>query len=290
MLFMTIFHTLPLGTWISEAQPDAASALEEGKILYLPKLRFNLNEEELPFLSDKYSDGKAKNISFNPMTAKIKGTLHKSEILKTILIRYSQSAATLIKTLIPEYTSALQIGKTSLRPVEIQGRKSASPRKDDTRLHVDAFPSNPNQGKRILRVFCNIHPTGKPRIWRIGTPFEQVAKKFLPQVPTQLPFSGKLLKTLKITKSLRTPYDHLMLHIHDKMKQDETYQASVPFTEVAFPAPCTWIVYTDAVSHAALAGQHVLEQTFYLPSHSMLNENKSPLKILERLTGKRLVS
>ena len=34
-------------------------------------------------------------------------------------------------------------------------------RKDDSRLHVDAFPSRPNRGERILRVFCNVNPDAR---------------------------------------------------------------------------------------------------------------------------------
>jgi hypothetical protein len=42
------------------------------------------------------------------------------------------------------------------------------------------------------------------------------------------------------------------------------------------------------VSHAALSGQHVLEQTFYIPVSSMLDPTQSPLHTLEKLSGRRL--
>ena len=54
-------------------------------------------------------------------------------------------------------------------------------RADDRRLHVDAFPSRPNYGERILRVFTNVNPDGEPRVWRVGEPFEAVARRFLPR-------------------------------------------------------------------------------------------------------------
>jgi hypothetical protein len=37
-----------------------------------------------------------------------------------------------------------------------------------------------------------------------------------------------------------------------------------------------------------MAGQYQLEQTFLLPVDAMLDESRSPLRILERLTGRRL--
>ena len=59
---------------------------------------------------------------------------------------------------------------TSYRPFEVDQRK-LSWRRDDTRLHVDAFPSNPIGEKRILRIFRNINPDGQPRHWRVGEDF-----------------------------------------------------------------------------------------------------------------------
>ena len=60
-----------------------------------------------------------------------------------------------------------------------------------------------------------------------------------------------------------------MLQIHDRMKKNIDYQARVSFQEINFSANSTWIVFTDQVSHAALKGQYLLEQTFYLPTHAM---------------------
>ncbi|MFN7098363.1 MAG: Kdo hydroxylase family protein, partial [Gammaproteobacteria bacterium] len=190
--------------------------------------------------------------------------------------------------LLPHYATNLITGRTSYRPVEIKGRPS-SYKKDDKRLHVDAFPATPVQGKRILRVFCNINPHQQPRVWHLGEPFSQVAAKFLPGITTPKPLQAKLLKLFKLTKSLRTPYDHYMLNIHDNMKKDIIYQQQVDKIRMDFPPSSTWITYTDITSHAALNGQYLLEQTFYLQPESMLDQNKSPLRILEKMTGSTLV-
>lgn len=290
---MSILYTLPHGDWNACPDGSAAQSLEEGKILFFPNLTFAMKQEELALLSPEYSDANAKNISFNPLTQKVRG-LHAAKqdaeaLFENLLSRYCQQTQQFIKSLIPNYASALEVGRTSFRPVEIKGRQAASYRKDDTRLHVDAFPANPNQGKRILRIFCNINPEGNVRNWRTSASFEQVAETFLPQVSPQFFLLRYILKWLKITKSERTPYDSIMLNFHDTMKKSMAYQNSVAYTEINFPAQSTWIVYTDSVSHAALAGQYVLEQTFYLPVHAMHNENRSPLKILEKMTGKILV-
>ena len=53
-------------------------------------------------------------------------------------------------------------------------------------------------------------------------------------------------------------------------------------------AGTTWVAFTDQVSHAAMAGQYQLEQTFLLPVDAMMDENRSPLRVLERQFGRRL--
>src|SRR6185437_16347158 len=101
------------------------------------------------------------------------------------LRRYHERACVLMNAICPQYRGKLKPGFTSFRPAEIAGRTS-SWRKDDSRLHVDAFPSRPLQGLRILRVFTNVNPTA-PRQWRVGGSFEDVAKTFLPHIGQPFP-------------------------------------------------------------------------------------------------------
>src|SRR5262249_10297623 len=68
------------------------------------------------------------------------------------------------------------------------------------------------------------------------------------------------------------------------------YQERAPQTAFDFPAGSAWVVFTDAVSHAAMAGQYQLEQTFLLPVDAMADPASSPLRALERLRGRALIS
>jgi hypothetical protein len=72
------------------------------------------------------------------------------------------------------------------------------------------------------------------------------------------------------------------------MKADVAYQSDAPRTAFDYPAGSTWMAFTDQVSHAAMAGQHQLEQTFLLPIDAMSDPERSPLRVLERLKGRRL--
>lgn len=289
-----ILEPLDITSWQGPFSPEivakAADALETGKLLYAPQLPFELSDAESRFRSPDCLDGKSKNISFRPDSGVLRGTRfrgsERNELLG-MLQRYYTQASDVLKALLPAYGDHLRPGFTSFRPVEIGGR-ATSWRHDDTRLHVDAFPSRPMQGLRILRVFTNVNPQ-TPRIWRVGEAFERVAAKFLPRVRPPLPGSSWLLYRLRIVKGRRSGYDHFMLGIHDQMKMDQGYQAQVPQAEVAVPPGATWACFTDSVSHAAMSGQFAFEQTFYLPVSAMKDPERSPLRVLERLVGRALV-
>jgi hypothetical protein len=290
---MEILEPLAITSWqgpfSSEIVARAADALENGKLLYAPQLPFDLSEGERRFLSPGCLDGKSKNVSFRPGSGILRGTrcqgAERDEML-AMLRRYYGLASGLLRALCPEYDNHLTPGFTSFRPAEIAGR-TTSWRQDDTRLHVDAFPSRPMQGLRILRVFTNVNPQ-QPRIWRVGERFEQAAANFLPGIKPPRPGTASLLYWLRIVKGRRTEYDHFMLGIHDRMKADDSYQTDVGQTQLAIPPGTTWICYTDSVSHAAMSGQFAFEQTFYLPVSAMKDPGRSPLRVLERLVGRAL--
>jgi hypothetical protein len=278
------------GQPMSEAvQAELTAALEHGKAVTMPGVGFPIQPAEAALLDPRIL-AKAKNVSYNPANGSVGGTSctgEEAEVLRQFIARYSRLAGELVASLFPCYAGKMRLLRTSFRPAEIAGRKS-SWRKDDTRLHVDAFPSQPTNGNRILRVFCNVNPVGKPRVWRLGEPFEDVARRFLPGIGRPFPGSALVLRTLGITKSLRSEYDFIMLKLHDAMKADDAYQGSVGQTPVLFAPGTLWICYADSVSHAAISGQHQFEQTVSIPLAAMQDPGRSPLRILERLRGRAL--
>jgi hypothetical protein len=94
---------------------------------------------------------------------------------------------------------------------------------------------------------------------------------------------------LRKTKKLRTEYDHLMLQLHDNMKLDEDYQKNAPQLTMPFPAGSVWVCFSDHTLHAAMAGQYMMEQTLHLQPDSQYDPSQSPLAVLQRLTGRKLV-
>jgi hypothetical protein len=265
-------------------------ALEGGFAICLPQLPFRLNEDEKQFLSQRWSDQKSKNISLRPKGGLrgAQGSEVDLEALRAMIQRYADQSTQLVSALFPDYVPHLITANTSFRPFEVDGRVS-SYRKDDKRLHIDAFPSNPTQGTRLLRVFNNINPDGRPRVWRVGEPFEDMARKFLPKASKMWPGQAWLMRYLGITKRERTPYDQLMLQLHDLVKADMDYQRNAPQQTVNLMPGTTWIVFSDQVLHAAMSGQYMMEQTFHLPANALYQPETAPLRVLERMTDSVLI-
>lgn len=278
----------------AEQRAQALKALEGGSVLVLPHLPFVLRSEEEKFLSPNWSNGKAKNISLRPRPSgqdEFKGAQGSPEdlmALQAMVQRYREQATSLVQHLFPAYLPYLREANTSYRPFEITARQ-VSYRKDDTRLHADAFPSNPTCGTRLLRVFTNINPDGVARNWRLGEPFAEMAAKFLPGTQPLWPGQSWLMHKLHITKRPRTEYDHLMLQLHDHVKADLDYQTNCRQLHIDFAPGTTWVVFSDQVLHAAMSGQFLMEQTFHLPVDGLAHPELSPLRVLEKIKQRALV-
>lgn len=291
---MSAVHACDLSVWTPEAPADGGAAgrrlLESGGILFFPNLRFPLEANEERFLDPRWSDGRAKNVSLETDGDSLIGAAasrRELEELRALLSRYRDASCRLARALFPGWAHALRSARTSFRPVAAAGRPSTW-RNDDTRLHVDAFPSRPTRGVRILRVFSNVNPRGLPRTWRIGEPFADVARRFLPRLARPLPGSARLLHLVGATDARRAPYDHMMLRLHDAMKRDSEYQRTAPQETFEFPAGSTWTCFSDQVSHAATSGQFLLEQTLHVPVEVLEDPRLSPLRTLEALAGRPL--
>jgi hypothetical protein len=267
---------------------QAATALERGMVVLFAREQFQLQPSERNLIAQGVAGGAAKNISYDPATESVKGTeapAPERQTLAAMMRRYSDFTEALVLAIAPGYRAGLRRGRTSFRPNQIAGRET-SWRKDDRRRHVDAFPSTPTGGDRILRVFTNVDQHGTERRWRVGPDFETYAKSFLPQVSSLLPGAAALFAAVGITKARRSLYDQMMLGLHDAAKRDIKWQKTAPAEEIAFAPGQSWMVFTDQVPHAALSGCNALEQSFYIDPSALISPALAPLAILARLTGK----
>jgi hypothetical protein len=278
---------------VGHGNPAWIAALEAGKVLYFPDFAqhgFAPQKEELALFREDIRDPKTRNISLSA-SGELKGVVGDDgtrALMAGMIGRFRAQAEGLLGNLVPRYGEHLRRGATSFRPAVVQNRVQ-SWRADDRRMHVDAFPSRPNYGERLLRVFTNVNQEGEPRVWRVGEPFEDVARRFLPKAKPYSAWQAKALNMLHVTKSLRSEYDHLMLQLHDGMKSDLDYQKNAPQVTFKFPPGCAWVCFSDQTSHAVMAGQYMMEHTLQLSPMHQYDKDASPLAILTRIKGHALV-
>ena len=274
----------------AHSRPEWTAAVEAGKVLYFPRLGFAVQPEEQALLREDTLAPKSRNVSLGAdgVLKGAAGSAQDQQALAAMVGRFRQQALQLVDDLLPEYKGQLRVAPTSFRPKQVETR-AQSVRADDQRMHVDAFPSRPSYGERLLRVFTNLNPHGVPRVWRVGEDFETIARRFLPQAKPYRLWQAKLLNAVHATKSLRSEYDHLMLQLHDLMKFDEQYQKNGTQVTVPFPPGSVWVCFSDQATHAVMSGQFMMEQTLYLPPGKEVDPQASPLAILTRLMGRPLV-
>jgi 3-deoxy-D-manno-oct-2-ulosonic acid (Kdo) hydroxylase len=271
--------------------------LEGGNILFFPQTPFAFPDDDLKFLlSRKQTDASFhKNIAYRPAEDRITG-LDKSagpeiDRLRAIVAGYSQRSTQFLAQLLPPYAGKWKLDFASYRPLEEEGRPARLRARNDL-PHVDAFPTRPTNGDRILRLFTNINPA-QNRVWITSQTFDVIGPQFaqmigLPQKQSGNPvakvFRG-IANAAHLPGANRSPYDDFMHRCHNAMKEDGAFQGNCPTQRWEFPPHSTWIVFTDFVSHAVLQGRYALEQTFIVSRDAMVRPEKSPLRILENLAG-----
>ncbi|HLK59625.1 MAG TPA: Kdo hydroxylase family protein [Chthonomonadaceae bacterium] len=276
--------------------------LEQGNILLLSPTPFLPSEADCEFLrAQKQTDsGTHKNIAYKPHLNKITGAdtnAESAERMRRILATYSQGALDYMARLFPDYARQWKVDYASFRPVEEQGRKLPVRHRNDL-MHIDAFPTRPTHGGRILRAFTNLHPT-RDRVWGTSAPFEELAKRYaqdagLSQVSGPLAETRRRIAQLGKLVGLHVPnrsaYDEFMLRFHHYLKTNADFQQNGQTQTAVFPPGSTWITFTDQVAHKAASGQYAIEQTCIVPFSAMLFPDLAPVAVLERMAGRKLVS
>lgn len=280
--------------------PEAQSLceqLEHGEIVLFRQAPFSLPGEDRKFLLSRTAAESRfhKNISYRPATGVIHGSADSSdrEKLLDVMQRFSRAASDFVSQLLVPYAGKLRLDFASFRPLEEEGRDLPLHKRNDL-LHVDAFPTRPTRGGRILRIFVNINPAAG-RVWNVGVPFHSFVPELVGSRQLQPPQRGKAAQILARAASQiglpiadRSHYDEFMLFLHDWLKENAGFQKDSPKREIVFPSGCCWMVYTDGVPHAVMSGQFALEQTFIIPFDALVVPEASPLRVLESATGKKL--
>jgi hypothetical protein len=273
------------------------ASLERGEVIYYPACPFPLPEgDDRRFLLEQRLGGRVhKNISYDPHTGKAAGFRRDSdaqaERLRQLLAAFARSATHWLANTLPGYAASWRLDRVSFRPEEEATRRLRLTARNDL-LHVDAFPSRPTNGYRILRLFVNVNPT-EPRVWATSEPFGKLLERFgaAAGLPTpEHPGWGRrlgrqVLRLLRPGRPRRSAYDAFMLRFHNFLKAQDDFQERGPKRFWSFPPGSTWLVFTDTASHAALRGRFALEHSYFVAPQALVLPDESPAALLERACG-----
>jgi hypothetical protein len=287
----------------ADFRSDFRSVLERGDILFFPDGGFEIPATVRTALMGATQDARGfhKNIAYKPNLDKVSGLTGEAEAVKQAMHEYSRRALEFMGRILPDYARAWKVDYASFRSIEERGRELPPTKRNDL-LHVDAFPTRPVFGDLILRCFTNVNQT-QAREWVTSDPFAMLAPREadnagLAQFANA---AGSSLHQLRrsVTKALartgmpvvdRSPYDAFMLHFHDWLKENQEYQEKCAKYRFNLPPGSTWLVFTDMVPHAVMAGRLALEQTVIVSRDSLFNPLRAPSSILERMTGRTLTA
>ena len=282
---------------------DFRDVLERGDILFFPDGGFEIPASARTALMGATQDARAihKNISYKPNLDRVSGLENKAEAAGVLpaMREYSRSALEFMARILPDYARGWRVDYASFRSIEEKGRELPRNKRNDL-LHVDAFPTRPVFGDLILRCFTNVNPD-QSREWVTSDPFATLAPDVAKSagLETYAHAAGSLLDKLRrsMTRTLshaglplvdRSPYDAFMLHFHDWLKGNGDYQANCAKYHFDLPPGSTWLVFTDMVPHAVMAGRLAMEQTVIVARRSLANPFRAPSAILEKIAGREL--
>jgi hypothetical protein len=271
--------------------------LERGEVIHFPVSPFPLprGDDHRFLLEQRLASRAHKNISYNPHTGTASGCRlqgpEQAGRLRHLLAGFAEEVRRWLARTLPRYARSWQRDRVSYRPLEEATRKLRVTARNDL-LHVDAFPSRPTQGSRILRVFANVNPT-EPRVWMTSDPFAKLLARYgreagLPGNPATglvRRLGQGVLKLFIPNRRRRTVYDSFMLRFHDFLKKNDDFQEHGPKRFWHFQPGSAWMVFTDTASHAVLRGRFALEHSFFISPQDLALPAESPPALLEQVCG-----
>jgi hypothetical protein len=275
-----------------------AERLERGEVVFYPSWPFPLSPADRAFMLEQRLASRAhKNIAYDPHKQRASGFLRRSpeqaNRLRDVLAAFSECATRWLAATLPQYAADWHLDRVSLRPEEEATRKLRLKARNDL-LHVDAFPTRPTNGARILRLFFNIN-LSEPRVWVTSEPFPVLLARYGDRAG--LP-SGRLnwfqdlrervLRVFRLTRH-RSSYDAFMLRLHDFLKANDDFQHRCPKKLWHFPPGSAWLAITDTASHAVLRGRYALEHSYFLDPKTLALPDESPAALLERACGLKVL-
>ena len=254
--------------------------LERGEVVFLAEAPFALptGADHAFLLAQRGGSMARKDINFDPRTGKATGFSRESEAqeqrLERVLGEFGRAAGAWLREALPLYAEGVEADRISFRPEEEATRRLRQNARNDL-LHIDAFPRRPAQGRRILRLFANIHPT-EPRVWVTSDSLPC----FLPRVRDQVARATSWWRRFADFVDGRSESDRFMLRLHDFLKASHDFQRHGTRRLWSFPPGSVWLVMTDGCTYAELRGRYALEHSFFVRPEVLARPDLAPESLL----------
>lgn len=297
-------------TFTDKQLSDGASiteALESNHIVFFPSSPVPLPDEAtLRYLRTGLPARlKLKNISYHPEVDRItgfEGDGSTAQRLTLILKEHLSGVTAFLRAKVPHLADDWTIGTCSVRPIEEHGR-NLKPHASNELVHVDAGAYGATDGDRILRFFVNFNDH-EDRVWATQGPIERIVDRFgreaglldpegrlawrLTKGPKDRALSGLVQGLAHLNPLARvldtSPYDRAMRRLHNYMKDNAAFREDRrDYEELRFPPYSAWMVFTDGVSHASLAGQFAFVTTIIVRRRRMKYPQFAPFNVLMAL-------
>ncbi|MFO0930028.1 MAG: Kdo hydroxylase family protein [Gemmataceae bacterium] len=273
--------------------PDALEArLERDEVVLLPSAPFPLPfGDDLAFLLRQTVAGPAhKHITFDPQGGELTGFARSDDDgqparLRGVLAAFSVGVTRWLYEALPRYRGGVEPDRVSFRPEE-EATRPLRPNARNDLLHIDAFPTRPARGRRLLRVFVNLNPN-EPRVWATSEPLPRLLERHGARMRAiggaWLDRVGDgLLDLFRPRLARPTAADRQMRRLHDYLKANHEFQERSPRRLWRFPPGAAWLAMTDGCCYAELRGRHALEHSFFVAPAVLLYPDRAPAALLAR--------
>lgn len=294
---MTVDVETSAGHAIRDAEPSFSVRLERGEIVYFPACPFDLfHQDDLDFLTQqKLGGGLHKNISYDPAGCRASGYLTRSRQqrrrLRGLLKGFSERATTWLAGLLPRYAASWRLDRVHYRPEEEATRILRDMARNEL-LHMDAFPTRPSRGDRILRLFVNLNDR-EPQTWVTSDTFGSLLEQFGRQagLPHQVEATWQrrlrhgLLGLVQPHYRRRTIYDSFMLRFHHFLKSHHGFQDRGAKRFQSFAPGSAWLLFSDGLAHGELRGRFALDHSYFIATETLALPELAPAALLEKACG-----
>ena len=215
---------------------------------------------------------------------------HIPKKIKAFLEKSFHDIQAYICKMFPFYSSSLISSLVSFVPSLEKAPK-------DLPLLLHHFNYHPVNGDRVLTFCINIDIKKPFHIVTSKVVFESMAKKAVLQY--QFPLPSRREKTLKekIGNKMRalsekmgfnlsptSPYDTFMFRLYKFLEGKKDFQSEADIMKNPIKSRQSCMFFADSVPHYFESDCSHLIFSFYLPRYSLLNPEKAPISILERMS------